>query len=202
MSALERVRGELASLQRAGLRAGWKASGQRGLDASRFLPGRDTDGDETGTPPGGLPIRTHDDRPVSASRGVAWRRPAARATTSLPHFRLSFSAAAAARASDVHVLSVYLRPLDDDKEVSALFPGADNLREAVEGLKKAEAAEKRRSKCGGVLAACRRFLSQPLALPGGANDDESGDDASEAGKKKEKRSASFGVDARRAPAGL
>ena len=108
------------------------------------------------------------------------------------HFRLSFSAAYPREPPDVHVLSVcHHALLDDDKEVSALFYDADNLPPGKRGGESEESAETRKNAfleydARGVLAACRRFLSQPLALPGGANDDESGDDASEAGKRKRK----------------
>lgn len=194
MSALERVRGELASLRQAGLPS-WLESLSDPTQA-RYVTfpsgGATRDGDGNGDPTAG--VVANPDPATGPWHVHAWLRGADGAGYHLSptHFRLSFSAAYPREPPDVHVLSVcHHALLDDDKEVSALFYDADNLPPGKRGGESEESAETQKNAfleydARGVLAACRRFLSQPLALPGGANDDESGDDASEAGKRKRK----------------
>ena len=165
MSALETLRGELASLRQAGLPS-WLESLSDPTPARyvAFPSGgatRDGDGDGDGDPTAG--VVANPDQATGPWHVHAWLRGADGAGYHLSptHFRLSFSAAYPREPPDVHVLSVcHHALLDDDKEVSALFYDDANLAPKDPETRPVE------YDALGVLAACRKFLSQPLVLPG------------------------------------
>jgi hypothetical protein len=172
MSALETLRGELASLRQAGLPS-WLESLSDPTPARyvAFPSGgatRDGDGDGDVDPTAG--VVANPDQATGPWHVHAWLRGADGAGYHLSptHFRLSFSAAYPREPPDVHVLSVcHHALLDDDKEVSALFYDNANLAPKDPETRPVE------YDALGVLAACRRFLSQPLVLPGEKANDAS-----------------------------
>ena len=205
MSALETLRGELASLRQAGLPS-WLESLSDPTPA-RYVAftsrgatrdgDEDEDGDVDGDRDGDVDGDGDEDGDEDPTAGVvanpnqatgpwhvhAWLRGADGAGYHLSptHFRLSFSAAYPREPPDVHVLSVcHHALLDDDKEVSALFYDAANLPAAKDPETNAQTpnATILSYDARGVLAACHRFLSQPLDLP-----DDAGERGSEATRR-------------------
>ena len=186
MNALETLRGELASLRQAGLPS-WLESLSDPTPARyvAFPSGgatQDGDGDGDGDPTAG--VVANPNQATGPWHVHAWLRGADGAGYHLSptHFRISFSSAYPREPPDVHVLSVCHHALiDDDKEVSALFYDAANLPAAKDPETNTQ-TQSRTYDARGVLAACRRFLSQPLVLP-----DDAGERGSEAKRREDAR---------------